>query len=279
MLRLAALLLLTTSPLAAQDFYGSASLTFGQRDTVGTPVGIQGANGSLMTGRADLTFGRLASNGLYLQADLGLGATNNGNSAPNTANTSNSLILRAGRDTGRFSYGAFLGALQSDHDNDATDDAMRMLAGIEGAWALNNRWAFDGHLGYLNGDNGSDSVATVTDGVFTGLGVTFAANERLSLGSSIGYLNAKMDAPNTVVELWTLELRADYQIKSVPGLSVFAAAQYGESHQKEIVGLDDITDTTSIMAGITYNFGAKRPKTSNLSYLSPYLSNTGGILE
>ncbi len=279
MLRLVSALLLTTSPLAAQEFYGSATLTFGQRDTVGAPVGIQGADGSLTTGRADLTFGRLASNGLYLQADLGLSATNNGNAAPNTSNTSSSLILRAGRDAGRFSYGAFVGALQSDHDNDASDDAMRMLVGVEGAWSLNTRWSIDGHLGYMTGDSGSDSIATVTDGVFTGLGVSFAATDRLNLGTSIGYLNAKMDAPSTVVELWTLELRADYQIKSVPGLSLFAAAQYGESHQKEIVGLDDITDTTSIMAGITYRFGGKRPKTSNLSYLSPYLSNTGGILE
>ena len=279
MLRLIAVLLLTASPLAAQEFYGSASLTFGQRDTVGAPVAIQGADGSLTTGRTDLSFGRLSASGFYMQADLGLGKSNNAERAPNTANTSSSLILRTGRDAGRFSYGAFVGAVQSDHDNDATDDALRLLAGIEGAWALNARWRFDGHLGYMAGDSGSDSIATVTDGVFTGLGVSFAATDRLNLGTSIGYLNAKMDAPSTVVELWTLELRADYQIASVPGLSLFAAAQYGESHQKEIVGPDDITDTTTIMAGITYNFGGKRPKTSNLTYLAPNLSNTGGILE
>ncbi|MGB7318678.1 MAG: hypothetical protein WBC85_11995, partial [Planktotalea sp.] len=267
MLRFTAVLLLTTSPLAAQEFYGSTSLTFGQSDTVGAPVGIQGADGTLGATRVDLSFGRISSNGLYLQADLGLAATNNANTAPNTANSSSSLILRAGRDVDRFSYGAFVGALQSDHDNDASDDAMRLLAGIEGAWALNDRWAFDGHLGYLTGNSGSDSVATVTEGVFTGIGVRFAANERLNLGTSIGYLNASMDAPSTVVELWTLELRADYDIRSVPGLSLFAAAQYGESHQKEITGPDDITDTTTIMAGITYHFGAKRPKTANLTYL------------
>ncbi|MEP5155103.1 hypothetical protein [Planktotalea sp.] len=279
MLRATAALLLCASPLAAQDFYGQATLSFGQSDTVGTPVGLQGADGTLGTGRAELSFGRLSDNGLYLQADLGLTATDNGNAAPNTANTSNSLVLRAGRAADRFSYGAFVGALQSDHDNDATDDAMRLLAGVEGAWALNERWSFNAHLGYLTGDSGSDSVATVTDGVFTGVGITLAANDALSFGTSIGYLNAQMDAPSTVVELWTLELRVDYDIASVPGLSVFAAAQYGESHQKEIVGLDDITDTTTIMAGITYRFGRKGPKTTNLGYLEPYLSNTGGILE
>lgn len=279
MLRLTAALLLTTSPLAAQDFYGSATLSFGQSQTVGAPVTIQGANGSLMQGRTDLSFGRLTENGLYIQADLGLAATNNSNSAPNTANTSNSLILRTGRDADRFSYGVFVGALQSDHDNDASDDAMRLLAGLEGSYSLNQRWAFNGHLGYLTGTSGTDSVATVTDGIATGVGISFAASDRLNLGTSIGYLNAKMDAPSTVVELWTLEVRADYDIKSVPGLSLFAAAQYGESHQKEIVGPDDITDTTTIMAGITYRFGGKRPKTANLSYLEPYLSNTGGILE
>lgn len=279
MLRLTAALLMITSPLAAQEFYGSATLSFGQSDTVGAPVAIQGANGSLINGRADLSFGRLTASGLYIQADLGLSATNNANSAPNTANTSNSLMLRTGRDADRFSYGVFVGALQSDHDNDATDDAMRVLAGIEGSYALTDRWSFSGHLGYLSGTSGTDSIATVTDGIATGLGISFAATDRLSLGTSIGYLNAKMDAPSTVVELWTLELRADYDIQSVPGLSLFAAAQYGESHQKEIVGLDDITDTTTIMAGMTYRFGGKRPKTANLTYLEPFLANTGGILE
>ena len=279
MLRTATALLLTATPLMAQDVYGSATLSFGQGDTVGAPVGIQGADGTLANTRADLSFGRLAANGLYLQADLGLGVSDNANSAPNTANTSNSLILRAGRAADRFSYGAFLGALHSDHDNDATDDAMRVLAGIEGSWSLNERWDFNGHLGYLTGDSGSDSAATVTDGIFTGVSATYAATSRLNIGTSIGYLNAKMDAPQNVVELWTLELRADYQIAAVPGLSLFAAAQYGESHQKEVIGPDDITNTTSIMAGITYRFGANRPKTTNLTYLEPFLANTGGILE
>lgn len=277
MLRITALLMLSASPVMAQEFYGSASLGLGQSQTSGAPVALQGADGTLTTGHVDLSFGTLAQNGLYVQADLGLGLTDNGESAPNTANRSSSLILRAGRAAERFSYGAFLGALTSDHDNDATDDAMRLLAGIEGSMDINARWALDGHLGYLSGDSGSDTVATVTDGIFTGLGVTFAASERLSLGTSIGYLNAKMDAPSTVVELWTLELRADYEI--APNLSIFAAAQYGESHQKEIVGLDDITDTTSVTLGLTYRFGGKRPRTSALTYLEPYLSNTGGILE
>ncbi len=279
MLRLTTALLLVSSPLAAQDFYGSATLSFGQMQTSGAPVALQGATGTLMNARTDLSFGRLGDSGLYIQADLGLAATNNANSAPNTANTSNSLILRTGRDADRFSYGVFVGALQSDHDNDASDDAMRLLAGVEGSYGLNDRWAFSGHLGYLTGTNGTDSVATVTDGIATGLGVAFAATDRLSLGTSIGYLNAKMDSPRTVVELWTLEVRADYDIQSVPGMSLFAAAQYGESHQKEIVGPDDITNTTTIIAGVTYRFGGKRPKTANLSYLEPFLANTGGILE
>jgi hypothetical protein len=280
MFRLVAALLLTTSPLAAQELYGSARLSLGQSQTSGAPVALQGANGTLKSGRADLSFGRIATSGLYLQADLGLTLTDNANSAPNTANTSGSLILRTGRDAERFSYGVFVGALQSDHDNDASDDALRLLAGIEGSYALSDRWGFKGHLGYLNGTTGSDSVATVTNGIATGLGITFAATDRLSIGTSIGYLNAKMDAPATVVELWTLEARADYDIKAVPGLSLFAAAQYGESHQKEIVGPDDITDTTTILAGITYRFGGKKhPKTTDFSYIEPFLANTGGILE
>ena len=64
---------------------------------------------------------------------------------------------------------------------------------------------------------GTDSVATATDGIATGVGITFAATDRLSFGTSIGYLNAKMDAPSTVVELWTLEARVDYDIQAVPG--------------------------------------------------------------
>ncbi|MGH1577036.1 hypothetical protein [Planktotalea sp.] len=279
MFRIATALLLTASPLAAEGYYGSATLTFGQSETVGAPVALQGADGSLMTSRADLSFGHLAANGLYLQADIGFSTTDNGNSAPNTANRSNSLILRAGRDTARFSYGGFVGAVTSDHDNDATDDAMRMLGGIEGAWSLNERWVVNGHFGYMTGDRGSDSAATVTDGVFTGLGATFAVNDRLSLGTSLGYLNAKMDAPSTPVELWTLELRADYDIAALPGVSLFAAVQYGESHQKESIGPDDITDNTSIVLGITSRFGGKRAKTTSLTYLEPYLGNTGGILE
>lgn len=154
-----------------------------------------------MTGRTNLSFGRLSDTGLYLQADLGLSATNNNNAAPNTANTSTNVTLRAGRQTERFSYGAFVGALQSDHDNDATDDALRLLAGVEGAYSLNDRWDFNAHLGYLAGDSGSDSTETVTNGIFTGVGIQYAATDRLSLGTSIGYLNAKMDAPLNVVEL------------------------------------------------------------------------------
>ena len=46
MLRLAAALTLCAAPLAAQDFYGHATLSFGQSDTVGTPVGLQGADGT-----------------------------------------------------------------------------------------------------------------------------------------------------------------------------------------------------------------------------------------
>ena len=279
MLRLTTALLLAASPLAAQEFYSSAQLSFGQSQTAGAPVAIQGATGTLLTGRTDLSFGRLAQSGLYIQADLGLAATNNANAAPNTANTSNSLMLRTGRSADRFSYGVFVGALQSDHDNDVSDDAMLLLAGIEGSYMLNHRWSFNGHLGYMTGTSGTDSVATVTNGIATGVGITFAATDRLSFGTSIGYLNAKMDAPSTVVELWTLEARVDYDIQVVPGLSLFAAAQYGEGHQKEIVGPDDITDTTSIMAGITYRFGGKRPRTADLTYLEPFLANTGGILE
>ena len=279
MLRLTTALLLAASPLAAQEFYSSAQLSFGQSQTAGAPVAIQGATGTLLTGRTDLSFGRLAQSGLYIQADLGLAATNNANAAPNTANTSNSLMLRTGRSADRFSYGVFVGALQSDHDNDVSDDAMLLLAGIEGSYMLNHRWSFNGHLGYMTGTSGTDSVATVTNGIATGVGITFAATDRLSFGTSIGYLNAKMDAPSTVVELWTLEARVDYDIQVVPGLSLFAAAQYGEGHQKEIVGPDDITDTTSIMAGITYRFGGKRPRTADITYLEPFLANTGGILE
>ena len=279
MLRLTTALLLAASPLAAQEFYSSAQLSFGQSQTAGAPVAIQGATGTLLTGRTDLSFGRLAQSGLYIQADLGLAATNNANAAPNTANTSNSLMLRTGRSADRFSYGVFVGALQSDHDNDVSDDAMLLLAGIEGSYMLNHRWSFNGHLGYMTGTSGTDSVAAVTNGIATGVGITFAATDRLSFGTSIGYLNAKMDAPSTVVELWTLEARVDYDIQVVPGLSLFAAAQYGEGHQKEIVGPDDITDTTSIMAGITYRFGGKRPRTADLTYLEPFLANTGGILE
>lgn len=279
MLRLTTALLLVTSPLAAQEFYSSAQLSFGQSQTAGAPVAIQSATGTLLTGRTDLSFGRLAHSGLYIQADLGLAATNNANVAPNTANTSNSLMLRMGRSADRFSYGVFVGALQSDHDNDVSDDAMRLLAGIEGSYMLNDRWSFNGHLGYMTGTSGTDSVATATNGIATGVGITFAATDRLSFGTSIGYLNANMDAPSTVVELWTLEARVDYDIQVMPGLSLFAAAQYGESHQKEIVGPDDITDTTSIMAGITYRFGGKRPRTADLTYMEPFLANTGGILE
>lgn len=279
MLRFTAALLLTTSPLVAQEIYGSATLSLGQSQTAGAPVALQGANGTLMTGRTNLSFGRLSDTGLYLQADLGLSATNNNNAAPNTANTSTNVTLHAGRQTERFNYGAFVGALQSDHDNDATDDALRLLAGVEGAYSLNDRWDFNAHLGYLAGDSGSDSTETVTNGIFTGVGIQYAATDRLSLGTSIGYLNAKMDAPLNVVELWTLELRADYDIAALPGMSLFAAAQYGESHQKEVIGADDITDTTTLMVGLTYRFGKKAPKTTNLTYLSPYLSNTGGILE
>ena len=150
---------------------------------------------------------------------------------------------------------------------------------IEGSYSLYNSWSFNGHLGYITGTSRTDSVATATDGIATGVGITFVATDRLSFGTSIGYLNAKMDAPSTVVELWTLEARVDYDIQAVPGLSLFAAAQYCESHQKEIVGPDDITDTTSIMAGITYRFGGKRLRTANLTYLEPFLANTGGILE
>ena len=280
MIRFATALLLTTSPLAAQEFYGSATLSFGQSQVAGAPVALQGSAGTTLAGRTDLSFGRLAASGLYIQADLGLALTDNGNAAPNTANTSSSLMLRTGRDAERFSYGVFVGALQSDHDNDASDDAMRVLAGVEGSNTISDRWSLMGHLGYLSGSTGSDSVATVTDGIATGLGLRFAATDQLHLSTSIGYLNAKMDAPATVVELWTLEVRVDYDIQTVPGLSLFAAAQYGESHQKEIVGLDDITDTTTIMACVTYHFEAKkRPKTTDLRYLEPFLANTGGILE
>ena len=150
MLRLTTALWLVTSPLAAQEFYSSAQLSFGQSQTAGAPVAIQSATGTLLTGRTDLSFGRLAQSGLYIQADLGLAATNNANAAPNTANTSNSLMLRMGRSADRFSYGVFVGALQSDHDNDVSDDAMRLLAGIEGSYMLNDRWSFNGHLGYIN---------------------------------------------------------------------------------------------------------------------------------
>ena len=177
---------------------------------------MQGASGTTLAGRTDLSFGSLAASGLYIQADLGLALTDNGNAAPNTANTSSSLILRTGRDAERFSYGVFVGALQSDHDNDASDDAMRILAGVEGGYTINDRWSLMGHLGYLNGNTGSDSVATVTNGIATGLGLRFAATDQLHLSTSIGYLNAKMDAPATVVELWTLEARVDYDIQAVP---------------------------------------------------------------
>jgi len=279
MLRLTTAIFLTASPLAAQEFYGNATLSFGQHQTTGAPVALQGADGSLTNGRVDLTFGRLANSGLYLQADLGLAASSNANAAPNTANSSSSLMLRTGRQADRFSYGVFVGALQSDHDNDASDDAMRVLAGVEGSYALNDRWRIDAHLGYLSGTSGTDSIATASNGIATGLGISFAASDRLSIGTSIGYLNAKMDAPATVVELWTLEARVDYDIQAIPGLSLFAAAQYGESHQKEIVGPDDITNTTTLMAGVTYRFGGNRPKTAKLTYLEPFLANTGGILE
>lgn len=277
MLRLSALFMLTAAPLAAQEVYGTAELSFGQSQTAGAPVALQGADGSLTLGRGDLSFGSRFQNGLYLQADLGVAASDNGNAAPNTLNTSSSLVLRAGRAAGRFSYGGFVGALSSDHDNDASDDALRLLAGMEGSWEMGQRLTLGGHLGYLTGTTGSDSVATVTNGVFTGLSLGFAATERLSLSGALGYLNGKMDAPATVVELWTLELRADYAL--TPNLSLFAAAQYGESHQKEIVGPDDITDTTTLLAGLTYRFGGAPVKTQKLGYLEYYLSNSGGILE
>ena len=83
MLRLTTALLLVTSPLAAQEFYGSAQLSFGQSQTAGASVAIQGATGTLLTGRTYLSFGRLAQSSLYIQADLGLAATNNANAAPN----------------------------------------------------------------------------------------------------------------------------------------------------------------------------------------------------
>jgi len=75
---------------------------------------------------------------------------------------------------------------------------------IEGSYSLYNSWSFNGHLGYITGTSRTDSVATATDGIATGVGITFVATDRLSFGTSIGYLNAKMDAPSTVVELWTL---------------------------------------------------------------------------
>ncbi|MEM9581286.1 MAG: hypothetical protein AAF891_11415 [Pseudomonadota bacterium] len=199
MMRAIVLLMLTTSPLAAQEFYGSAELGFGQTQMAGAPVALRGADGNLNFGRGTLSFGSLSGNGFYLQGDLGFGLTDNGNTAPNTYNNSQSLILHAGRDAGRFSYGVFAGAVASDHDNDATDSATRMLAGLEGGLDFGSRWSASGHIGYLTGTSGTDSAATVTDGVFAGLGLDFAATDRLRLGTSIGYINGKMAAPNTVV--------------------------------------------------------------------------------
>lgn len=60
MLRLTTALLHITSPLTAQELYGSAQLSFGQSQTAGARVAIQGATGTLLTGRTDLSFGRLA---------------------------------------------------------------------------------------------------------------------------------------------------------------------------------------------------------------------------
>lgn len=273
-------LMLTASPLVAQEFYGQAELSFGQSQMSGAPVALQGADGSLGLGRADLSFGALWDSGLYLQGDLGLAVTGNNNSSPNTYNNSRSLVVHIGRDTGTFSYGAFAGSFGSDHDNDASDDAQRFLVGLEGSSTLWNRWAINGHLGYLGGTSGTDSVATVTDGMIAGAGLSLAVSERFDLSTSLGYVNGKMDSPASVVEAWQFELRADYDIRRVPGLSVFGAVQYGEYHQKEITTADDITDVTSVMAGVTYRFGkASRPRTANLSYVEPFLANTGGVLE
>lgn len=278
-MRYLALMAVMASPAAAQEFYGTAELGFGTSDMAGAPVAIQGTDGSLGVGRGDLSFGALWQSGAYVQLDLGGGFTDNAEAAPNTYNASSSLVVHAGRDAGRMGYGLFAGAVQSDHDNDATDSANRMFAGLEGGMDFGSRWSADGHLGYLTGTGGTDSIATVTDGVFAGLGVGFAASDRLTIGTSIGYIAGRMDAPATVIEAWRLQVRADYDIAAVPGMSLFAAAQYGEYHQKEIVGPDDITNITSLMAGVSYRFGGARPRTANVSYLEPFLANSGGVLE
>jgi len=267
------------SPASAQQFFGAAELSYGASQMAGAPVALQGADGSLGVGRGDLSFGALWDSGAYVQLDLGGAVSDNSGLAPNTYNSSTSFVLHAGRSAERFDYGLFAGMVQSDHDNDATAQAARVLVGLEGGMDFGARWSLDGHLGYLTGTSGSDSAATVTDGLFAGVGVSFVATDRLRLGTSIGYINGQMASPSTVVEAWRLQVRADYDIAAVPGMSLFAAAQYGEYHQKENVRADDITDITSVMAGVTYRFGAKRPKTARLTYLEPFLANTGGVLE
>ena len=271
---------LMASPAAAQEFYGSAELSYSSSVMAGAPVALQGTDGSLGIARGDLTLGTVFGNGAYLQLDLGGAATDNAQRAPNTYNASSAVMLHMGRAAGRGSYGLFAGAVQSDHDIGVRDDALRTVAGLEGGLDFGARWSLDGHLGYLTGSIGSDSVDTVTDGVIAGLGLSFAATDRLNIGTSIGYIAGQMDAPSTIVEAWRLQVRGDYEIAAVPGMSLFGAVQYGEYHQKENVGPDDITDITSVVLGVTYRFGGKpRARAAKLDYLGAFMANTGGVLE
>ncbi len=281
-MRCLAILLLTAAPVSAEQIYGSAELQFGQSQMAGAPVALQGADGSLMETHGAVRLGTQFGNGFYAQGDLSFGLTDNANAAPNTYNSSNSVVFHVGRSGADGSVGGFAGVVSSDHDNDVTDDALRSILGAEGARRLGAGLSLQGHLGYLTGSSGTDTVATVSNGVFAGVGLGYALSDRFDVTASLGYINGQMDAPSTVVEAWRFQVRADRDIAAVDGLSAFAAIQYGEYHQKEIVGADDITDITSVVVGMTYRFGGQAstaPKTARLDYLEAFLANTGGVLE
>lgn len=267
------------------EIYATGTLAFSGIGLQGTPPGVVDNDpddepAEYSGGHINGSLGYISDSGFYGQVDLRF-TQNSRPFADNHYEEGRFAALRLGKAFNDFSVGAFAGVVETDADNDTTNEVNRALVGVEGAYAFRNGlgvYAQIGRIGGAKGNHGINGSEGLFDANFHILGLTYSLDENVGLRGYVGQASGRMDADGDAADIDTFGIEATLNLGN--GLSTFFAVEQNKYFQNEVGGKEIKQDSVAI--GLSYDFNKQsrtRTHLQPLPNIENWLGITGGPLE
>lgn len=267
----ASVLAILAGTASAQDYSGTASLSYGYVDGSNDVTFTE----TLLGGSVQLDF--TTASGWYYGGEISHEEASNITGSDYYV-SGTTAILHAGNAFGWGTGEVFAGYL-SGTSGDGT--AERYFAGISAGKAISSAFSINGQIGYLDGQDdsgGSSYEDMLSKAVFAGIGGTYTVNSALSVDLGISGAIGVMDQDKDRGDIAEVSVGLDYTVPNNPAWTLFSDASYTYYYQH---GENDQEDVMQVSLGVSYSFGGASPRDvlGDTLPLAQWASIMEGVLE